>query len=71
MITNASLPVLKRFVAEFGPSLPKETLIGTEGWTNTILRALNIQRFPFAAIYSHGKFLYSFHSSDTGSGSEK
>jgi hypothetical protein len=64
MITNASLPALKHFVAEFKPDITKETLVGTEGWTNTILRQQAIRRFPYAAIYKYHTLIRPFTLAD-------
>jgi hypothetical protein len=52
MITNSGLDQLKRFVGVYKLSNRRDLLIGTEGWTRSVQRTLNIARFPYIAIYN-------------------
>lgn len=57
MVTNAGLTQLQKFVVDFKLSHKAGLTIGTEGWTGTLQRQLNISRFPFAALYRQYKNL--------------
>lgn len=57
MVTNAGLKELQRFVIDFKLRNKKGLTIGTEGWVGTLQRELNINRFPFAALYGQHKSL--------------
>lgn len=52
MVTNSSLDALKKFVADFGLANKPNLIIGTEGWTGKLQRALSVERFPFVATYN-------------------
>ena|ERR1700744_1081092 len=61
MVTNSTLPVLKKFVTDFQLTNKPNLIIGTEGWTATLQRLLNVERFPFVAIYgANGKLIRNF-----------
>jgi len=65
MVTNSNLLDLKKFVADFGLKDKKSLVIGTEGWTATLQRLLNVERFPFVQIYTaKGNLAYKFTDSD-------
>lgn len=52
MATNASLDILKKFMTDFQLNNNTKLIIGTEGWTATLQRLLQVERFPFVAIYN-------------------
>jgi hypothetical protein len=52
MVTNADLTALKTFVKDFDLENKPNLLIGTEGWTATLMRTLRIKRFPYIATYN-------------------
>jgi hypothetical protein len=51
MVTNAGLEDLKRFVSTYNLGAKKDLVIGTEGWTRNLQRALRVSSFPWVAIY--------------------
>lgn len=54
MVTNAGLEALRGFARTYRVSGLKGLLLGTEGWTNFLLRSQGVQRFPFVAVYEGG-----------------
>ena len=57
MITNSDLGKMRQFVAAFKLNERKNIIVGTEGWTGTVQRKLNITRFPTVLGYGPGKIL--------------
>jgi len=57
MITNADLRRMQQFVAEFKLKGKTNVIVGTEGWTGTVQRKLNISRFPTVVEYDKDKML--------------
>jgi hypothetical protein len=64
MVTNADLNALKKFVTEFHLEDRKGLIIGTEGWTATLLRSLQVQHYPFVAEYSAKRSLMHIFKND-------
>lgn len=61
MVTNAGLSALKKFAADFQLKNKQNLLIGTEGWTATLLRTIRAEHFPYAATYTaKGLLLHVF-----------
>jgi len=52
MVTNSNLDALKKFATDFGLANKPNLMIGTEGWTGKLQRALSVERFPFVAAYN-------------------
>lgn len=57
MITNADLGKMRQFVADFNLKGKKNVIVGTEGWTGTVQRRLNVSRFPTLAGYDQHNIL--------------
>ncbi|HTK19688.1 MAG TPA: hypothetical protein VL442_09260 [Mucilaginibacter sp.] len=55
MITNSEFRSMRQFVADFKLNEKKNVIVGTEGWTSTVQRKLNITRFPFVTGYNKDK----------------
>jgi hypothetical protein len=60
MVTNAGLPALRRFARAYPVLSMKGLILGTEGWTNFLLRALGVGRFPFVAVYGGEEMVREF-----------
>lgn len=55
MITNSDLEKMKQFVADFNLQRKRNVIVGTESWTGTVQRKLNITRFPTVTAYDQRK----------------
>jgi hypothetical protein len=64
MVTNTGLQQLVNFEKNFKLKDYKNFVVGTEGYTMLLQRALNVKRFPFAAAYNRrGELLTIFNGS--------
>jgi thiol-disulfide isomerase/thioredoxin len=62
MVTNTGLSQLIAFEKEFKLRGYKNIVVGTEGYTMVLQRALNVQSFPYAAAYNRKRKLIKIFS---------
>jgi hypothetical protein len=55
MITNSTPGGMRQFVKDFKLDDKKNIIVGTEGWTSSLQRKLNIIHFPFVSGYNKNK----------------
>jgi thioredoxin-related protein len=62
MVTNTGLSQLISFEKEFKLKSYKNIVVGTEGYTMVLQRALNVQRFPYVIAYNKERKLIKIFS---------
>lgn len=68
MVTNTGLQQLVVFEKEFKLRDYKNFVIGTEGYTMVLQRALHVKKFPFAAAYNRKGQLVNIFNANKDSG---
>jgi len=64
MVTNAGVEAMRQFARSYRLGAMKGLILGTEGWTNFLLRKLGVARFPYVAVFRQQRLLVVFPEAD-------